>query len=76
MAFDRLGDRDRVQGTPTILVGRSGGSLEQVTLTSPADVQSVLPPSIALFSSYTRAYRAPLTRPPSRQATRKHATCP
>jgi hypothetical protein len=30
-----------VQATPTILVGKSGGALRPVTLTSPSDQQSV-----------------------------------
>jgi protein-disulfide isomerase len=39
--FDAQADDDRVSGTPTILVGRTGGPLRTVTLTSPADGASV-----------------------------------
>ena len=40
-AFDRLSTRDAVRATPTILVGKTGGSLKPVTLASPSDAQSV-----------------------------------
>jgi protein-disulfide isomerase len=39
--YDQLATKDSVQATPTILVGKSGGSLRPVVLTSPADSQSV-----------------------------------
>jgi len=40
-ANDRQATADNVQATPTILVGKSGGTLRPVTLTSPTDEQSV-----------------------------------
>jgi protein-disulfide isomerase len=40
-AFDRLSTKDAVSATPTILVGRSAGTLQRVTLASPSDAQSV-----------------------------------
>jgi hypothetical protein len=40
-SFDQLAVRDHVNRTPTILVGKSGQTPRQVTLTSPADAQSV-----------------------------------
>jgi protein-disulfide isomerase len=40
-SFDQLATRDEVNSTPTILVGKRGGALRQVTLASPADSQSV-----------------------------------
>jgi protein-disulfide isomerase len=40
-AFDRLSNRDAVRATPTILVGKTGGTLRQVALASPTDAQSV-----------------------------------
>jgi protein-disulfide isomerase len=40
-AFDSLSTKDAVSATPTILVGKSGGSLRQVSLASPSDAQSV-----------------------------------
>jgi protein-disulfide isomerase len=40
-AFDALTKQDQVSRTPTILVGRSGGTLRQVELSSPQDVDSV-----------------------------------
>ena len=40
-SFDELAQRDQVQQTPTILVGKSGQTPQQVTLSSPSDVQSV-----------------------------------
>jgi protein-disulfide isomerase len=40
-AYDRQATKDRVQATPTILVGKSGGHLRAVILKSPADAQSV-----------------------------------
>ena len=40
-SFDDLAQRDHVQQTPTILVGKSGQTPQQVTLASPTDVQSV-----------------------------------
>jgi protein-disulfide isomerase len=40
-AFDKQAATDKVQATPTILVGKSGGTLRPVTLTSPSDGQSV-----------------------------------
>jgi protein-disulfide isomerase len=40
-SYDQLATKDSVQATPTILVGKSGGSLQPVVLTSPADSQSV-----------------------------------
>jgi protein-disulfide isomerase len=40
-AFDQLAAKDHVVATPTILVGKSGGALRQVTLSSPTDAQSV-----------------------------------
>jgi protein-disulfide isomerase len=39
--FDQQAATDKVQATPTILVGKSGAALRQVTLTSPGDEQSV-----------------------------------
>jgi protein-disulfide isomerase len=39
--FDRLSTKDAVNSTPTILVGRTGGTLRRVTLASPSDAQSV-----------------------------------
>ena len=40
-AFDAQAKQDRVSETPTILVGRSGGTLRQVQLSSPQDLNSV-----------------------------------
>jgi protein-disulfide isomerase len=40
-AFDRQASADAVSATPTILVGKTGGTLERVTLSSPSDAQSV-----------------------------------
>jgi protein-disulfide isomerase len=40
-SFDELAQRDGVQQTPTILVGKSGQTPQQVTLSSPSDVQSI-----------------------------------
>jgi protein-disulfide isomerase len=40
-SFDQAAAADNVQATPTILVGKSGGALRPVTLTSPSDGQSV-----------------------------------
>jgi protein-disulfide isomerase len=40
-SFDELAQRDKVQQTPTILVGKSGQTPQQVTLSSSSDVQSV-----------------------------------
>jgi hypothetical protein len=40
-SFDELAQRDQVRETPTILVGKSGQTPQQVTLASPTDVQSV-----------------------------------
>jgi protein-disulfide isomerase len=40
-AFDRASAKDAVRATPTILVGKTGGSLQRVSLTSPSDAQSV-----------------------------------
>ena len=40
-SFDELAQRDQVQQTPTILVGKSGQTPQQVTLSSPSDAQSV-----------------------------------
>jgi len=40
-AFDKQAVADNVRATPTILVGKSGGVLRLVTLTSPSDSQSV-----------------------------------
>jgi protein-disulfide isomerase len=40
-AFDRQAVADNVRATPTILVGKSGGTLRPVALTSPSDEQSV-----------------------------------
>ena len=40
-AFDRLSTTDAVSATPTILVGKTGGTLRRVTLASPSDAQSV-----------------------------------
>ena len=40
-AFDRLSNKDAVSATPTILVGKSGGSVRRVSLSSPSDAQSV-----------------------------------
>jgi protein-disulfide isomerase len=40
-AFDRLSTRDAVSATPTILVGKTGGTLRRVSLSSPSDAQSV-----------------------------------
>ena len=40
-AFDRQAVADNVRATPTILVGKSGGALRPVALTSPSDEQSV-----------------------------------
>jgi protein-disulfide isomerase len=40
-SVDRQATKDRVVETPTILVGKSGGSLRKVTLASPGDAQSV-----------------------------------
>ncbi|MEN3311283.1 MAG: hypothetical protein V7645_612 [Actinomycetota bacterium] len=40
-SYDQLATKDSVQATPTILVGKSGGSLQPVVLTSPTDSQSV-----------------------------------
>lgn len=39
--FDTQAQDDGVSGTPTILVGKTGGLLRTVTLTSPTDSQSV-----------------------------------
>jgi protein-disulfide isomerase len=39
--YDRQAAKDRVQATPTILVGKSGGALRPVVLKSPTDGQSV-----------------------------------
>jgi protein-disulfide isomerase len=39
--FDRLSTRDAVSATPTILVGKTGGSLRRVSLSSPSDAGSV-----------------------------------
>jgi protein-disulfide isomerase len=41
VAFDRQAAADKVRATPTILVGKSGGALRPVALTSPSDEQSV-----------------------------------
>src|SRR5436190_18346804 len=40
-AFDRQATADAVTATPTILVGKTGGTLQRVSLSSPSDVQSV-----------------------------------
>ena len=40
-SYDELANTDNVRSTPTILVGKSGQKLRQVTLDSPTDVQSV-----------------------------------
>jgi protein-disulfide isomerase len=40
-AFDRQAAADAVQVTPTILVGKTGGALQRVSLSSPSDAQSV-----------------------------------
>ncbi len=40
--FDSTAQADQVSSTPTILVGRSGGTPTQVPLTSPTDEQSVV----------------------------------
>jgi protein-disulfide isomerase len=40
-AFDRLSTEDAVSATPTILVGKTGGTLRRVSLSSPSDAQSV-----------------------------------
>jgi protein-disulfide isomerase len=40
-AYDQQAAKDNVQATPTILVGKSGGTLRPVTLTSPTDGQPV-----------------------------------
>jgi protein-disulfide isomerase len=39
--FDQEAAADNVRATPTILVGKSGGALQPVALTSPSDEQSV-----------------------------------
>jgi protein-disulfide isomerase len=39
--YDQQAAKDSVQATPTILVGKSGGTLRPVALTSPTDSQSV-----------------------------------
>jgi protein-disulfide isomerase len=39
--FDHEAAADKVRATPTILVGKSGGALRPVALTSPSDEQSV-----------------------------------
>jgi hypothetical protein len=36
-----MAQRDGIQQTPTILVGKSGQTPQQVTLSSPNDVQSI-----------------------------------
>jgi protein-disulfide isomerase len=41
VAFDRQAAADKLRETPTILVGKSGGALRPVALTSPSDEQSV-----------------------------------
>jgi protein-disulfide isomerase len=41
VAFDHQAAADKVRETPTILVGKSGGVLRPVALTSPSDAQSV-----------------------------------
>jgi protein-disulfide isomerase len=40
-AFDRQAAADNVRATPTILVGKRGGALRPVALTSPSDEQSL-----------------------------------
>ena len=40
-AFDRQSTKDRVRATPTILAGKTGGTLRPVTLSSPSDSQSI-----------------------------------
>jgi protein-disulfide isomerase len=40
-SYDQQAVEDNVRATPTILVGRRGGALRQVTLRSPSDEQSV-----------------------------------
>jgi protein-disulfide isomerase len=40
-AFDKQAAADNVRATPTILVGKSAGTLRPVTLTSPSDTQSI-----------------------------------
>jgi hypothetical protein len=40
-AFDQQAQRDQVQQTPTILVGKSGQTPQQLDLASPTDVQSI-----------------------------------
>jgi protein-disulfide isomerase len=40
-AFDRQATADAVKVTPTILVGKTGGTLQSVSLSSPSDAQSV-----------------------------------
>ena len=40
-AFDRRAAADKVRATPTILVGKRGGTLRPVALTSPSDEQSL-----------------------------------
>ena len=40
-AFDQQAAADNVRATPTILVGKSGGALRPVVLTSPSDEQSL-----------------------------------
>jgi protein-disulfide isomerase len=40
-SFDELAQRDGVPQTPTIHVGKSGQTPQQVTLSSPSDVQSI-----------------------------------
>ena len=39
--YDTVAENDNVNSTPTILVGKSGGALEQVALTSPTDESAV-----------------------------------
>jgi len=39
--FDSLANTDNVRGTPTIFVGKSGGTLSQVALSSPTDEAAV-----------------------------------
>ena len=49
-AFDGLAKADRVHSTPTVFVGRTGGSLNEVQLNSPTDATSVVD-AIQLASS-------------------------
>jgi hypothetical protein len=39
--FDVVARADKVHSTPTVLVGKTGGTLSEVQLTSPTDLASV-----------------------------------